>query len=431
MRSCKLILLVVAISGPNVAVSQPPPVKVVLEQAKTVDAPITITLVGTVRPARSSRVASELSGVVAQMDVREGDQVEEKKPLCSLNVDSLRLQIASAESRLKALKARHEELLAGTRKEDIARFEALYEEAIAERDRWKFERERVEKLYSGADANAKEIYDTRASHLAAEQRRIAAQAAYDLAKAGSRKETIAQAAFEVAEQQATVERLQSDLQKAVIRAPFKGHIVSRAVEVGEWVPAGGAIVTMIELASVLVWVDVPEDVLPHLAPGDPSRVKIDALGRTFEGEVKHVMREADRTARTFPVEIELQNPQGLLAAGMFARATLQAGPSRTVLAVPKDAVVTSDGIDRVGLVIQGKDGPMAMLAPVTVGMSVGDWITVTSPNLKDGDWVVVRGTENLFPFPNAVIVVDERGTPVAFGEVPPASAAAPGAADKD
>ena len=413
-----------------VANAQPPPTKVVLDKAKIVDAPVTITLVGSVRPARSSRVASELAGVVAEMPVREGDRVEQGQPLCSLNVDSLTLQLASAKARLESLQSRHEELLAGTRKEDIARYQALYEEAIAERDRWWFELDRVEKLYSGSESNAKEISDTRASFLSAEQRRIAAKAALELAQAGPRAETIAQAAFEVAEQQAAASRLENDLKKAVIRAPFTGYIVSRAVEVGEWVAVGGTVATMVELSTVLVWVDAPESALPFLEVGAAARVKIDALGRSFDGVIKHVMREADRAARTFPFEIELQNPDNLLAAGMFARATVPAGPRKTALAVPKDAVVTSDGSDRVGLVTSGPQGPTALLIPVSVGASVSDWVTITSGNIQEGDSVVVRGTENLMPFPMPVVVVDEQGTPVAANS-PPSEAPTNPAAGKD
>lgn len=408
--------------------AQPPVVKVVLEKAKTVEAPMTITLVGTVRPARSSRIASELSGVVAKMPVRQGDRVEQGQELCALNSDSLALQLESSRARLRSLESRHAELLAGTRKEDLARFQALYDEAVAERNRWEFERERVEKLYSGSESNAKEISDTRASHLSAEQRRLAARAALDMAVAGPRPEIIAQAAHEVEEQRASVQRFETDLKKAVIRAPFSGHIVSRAVEIGEWVPAGGTVATMVELESVLVWVDAPESAFPFLEVGAAARVKIDALGRSFDGTIKHLMREADRAARTFPVEIEIANPDDVLAAGMFARATIPAGPSQPALAVPKDAILTSGGIDKVGVVSQGPQGTTAMLVPVVVGNSVSDWITIVSGGVRDGDSVVVRGTENLLPFPMPVVVVDSQGTPVAAA---PTSAVPPPTPNRD
>jgi RND family efflux transporter MFP subunit len=426
-NKCRTAIAILMFASP--ASSQPPPTKVVLEKARTVDAPATITLVGTVVPARSSRVASELSGVVAKMQVREGDLVEQGQPLCSLNVDSLTLQLAAELARLQSLKSRHEELLAGTRPEEIARAKALHEESIAERDRWRFELDRVAKLYSGSESNAKEISDTRASFLAAEQRMLAAQAEYDQAKSGPRKETIAQAAHEVAQHQAVVDRLQSDLRKADIRAPFAGHVVSRAVEIGEWVAAGGTVATMIELSTVLVWVDAPESVLPFLVVGEGARVKIDALGRSFDGIIKHVMREADRTARTFPFEIEIKNTDGILAAGMFARATVSAGPKRAALAVPKDAVVTNAGVDRVGVVTQGPQGAMATLVSVTTGMSVGDWITITSEGIKEGDAVVIRGTENLMPFPSPVLIVDAQGTPVANAGAPAAPAGAASSRD--
>ena len=119
--------------------------------------------------------------------------------------------------------------------------------------------------------------------------------------AGPRIQTIARAAFEVAAQQAVVDRIASDLAKATIRAPFGGHVVDRTVEVGEWLAAGGAqVVELVELTRVLVRVDAPESAMPYLMVGGQARVKLDALGRSVVGEIRHVIPQADPRARTFP-----------------------------------------------------------------------------------------------------------------------------------
>ncbi len=410
-----LVVLVAMATIPLRAVAQMPVVRVVVGEARIVEASPTITLVGTVEPVRRSRVSAELAGLIVDMPVREGDRVTAGKMICTLNDDSLSLRLAGEKAQLGALRSRHEELLAGTRKGELVRLEARFEEASAEFDRSRFEMQRIERLYADRDSNDKEYQDARADFLASERRKIAAEAEFKLGVEGPRKETIAQAAHDVARQQAVVDRLASDVRKTVIRTPFAGHIVARLVEVGEWISEGDPVVEIVDLSSVLVRVNVPEHVLPHLHVGHSVRVLIDALERSFTGRIKHIVRQADRNARTFPVEIELDNTEDNLAGGMFARATVPAGPTAELLAVPSDAVVEREGIAYIGVVMPGHQGGHAgVLWPVTLGMNVGDWVTITSDNLSPGTRVIIRGTERILPFPTPVEIVDDRGTPVAM-----------------
>jgi len=412
--STALIMLAASVAAVH---AQMPPVRVTVGKAKMIDAPASMTLVGTVYPLRASTVASEVPGIAKDMPARQGDRVEAGGLICKLNDDVLSYRLAEERSELKRLRAQHEELLAGTRKERLARLEAVRDEAVAEFERWRFEMERIRRLFESGDSNEKEFEDTRASYLAAQRRKIAADAEYDEAVAGPRVERIAQAAHEVTAQQAVVNRLESDLGKTSIRAPFVGYVSRRLTEVGEWVQVGGDVVELVDLSSVLVRADAPESVLAFLVRGADARVWIDALGRSFDGRVKHVIPSADLSARTFPVEVEVANESGLLAAGQFARVTVAAGPDERVVAVPKDAIVERDGISSVGLLVPGRDGQWkGVLTPVAVGLDVADWITITSENIEPGMTVVVRGTERIMPFPSPVIVVDENGTPV---DMPP------------
>jgi len=215
-------------------------------------------------------------------------------------------------------------------------------------------------------------------------------------------------------------KMQDDAWDAVV---FNGYFnqylyVPIRVEVGEWVTMGGTVAEMVELSRVLVNVDAPERALPFLEEGATVRVMIDALGYGLAGRIKHIIRQADRAARTFPVEIEIDNEEGKLAAGMFARATLPAGPSQRIVAVPTDAVVERDGTSYIARVIPHRDGPAGVLMPVTVGLSKDDWIAITSRNVEPGTPVIVEGNENIAPFPTPIQIVDERGTPVAFSFSP-------------
>jgi len=393
--------------------AQMPPTKVVVAEARTIDAPETITLVGTVEPARRSHVASEIAGTVDEMSVRQGDFVEAGGPLCRLDSETLALRLEEAKAELSALTDYHDELLAGTRTATLTQLKAMLDETDAEFERWQFEQQRVEDLYEDSQSNAKELVDARADFRRAERRKIAANAAYELGVEGPRKEVIARAAHEAAAQQAVVNRIESELRKTTIQAPFTGYVVKRTIEIGEWLAAGGEVLEMIELASVLVCVDTPEAAFPYVTVGESVRVTVDALERSFEGTIKHVIRQADPRAHTFPIEVEMDNKEGLFAAGMFARVTLPSGPREPVIAVPKDAIVEKNGISHVGIVMPGQGGGMAaMLTPVTVGADVANWIAITSGNIQPGTPVVTHGNEGILPFPMPVLIVDDKGTPI-------------------
>lgn len=341
MQQTRLLVLVmgaIALFGHH-AFAQMPTIRAVTVEARTMEAPSTITLVGTVESLRQSQVGSEIEGRVQQMPGREGDLIEAGGVICRLDDITLQLRLREEKARLAGLGARHDELVAGTRKQELVRLAALRDEAAARFDRWAFEMERIEKLYAGRESNDKEYHETRAEFIAGQRRKIATEAAYKLGVEGPRKETIAQAAYAVAEQQAIVDRIESDIGKTVIRAPFTGHIVARAAEVGEWLSVGDQVVNMADLSAVLVRVDVPEYALPYLAVGDTIRVFVDALGRSFDGRLRLIVRQADLDARTFPIAIIIDNKESLLAGGMFARATVPSGPSERVLAVPQDALV--------------------------------------------------------------------------------------------
>lgn len=412
MRLLKLSGVVALVAFP--ALAQRGPQKVVVAEAVSREMEATVALVATVQPIRRSRVASELSGLVLEMPGRQGDRVAEGGLICRLDDRILQLRLAEEQARLDSLKARHEELLAGTRKLEIERLTAVYDEAVAEFERWEFELARVKNLYQGHDSNDKEYQDTLSSYRAAERRRIASKASLDLALEGPRKEEIARAAADVAAQQAVVDRLAGDVERMRVRAPFAGTIVRRTAEVGEWVSAGGEVVEMIDLSSVLVRLDAPEFALPYLQEGRRASVRIDAVKQTFQGEIRHIIRQAQERARTFPVEIEVKNPDGLIASGMFARATVPAGGPEAVVAVPKDAVVERDGVTYVAAVIpDGRGGQSGILQPVTLGAADQKYVAVTSGGVHPGMTVITRGTENMLPFPQGVMIVDDLGTPVA------------------
>jgi RND family efflux transporter MFP subunit len=330
-----------------------------------------VELVGSVAPHRQSVIASEVEGVVAEIAVDEGDRVRPGAMLAQLDT-------TTAELNLDAALASREEASAR-----LIRFEAELARMTDLMDRNAVSQRELDQAIADRDAQAQSVA------------RFTADAA----------------------------RLEELILKARITAPYGGQVSAVHVELGEWVQRGGEVVTLVDLSEVEVTVPVPER---YVSAADQARqagvrvpVMFDAIpGRTFEGEVKAIIPEANPGSRTFPALVAVDNPDNLIQGGMVARVLAQVGdPTPTVL-VPKDALVlrggftfvmrvqplpaaegsAAEGVQQAAGSEAGQAGapPMGMVEEIQVeiGAAVGAWQAVNG-QIASGDTVVVRGNENL------------------------------------
>jgi RND family efflux transporter MFP subunit len=182
------------------------------------------------------------------------------------------------------------------------------------------------------------------------------------------------------------------VQKEVF-APFSGFIAEEYTQVGEWINNGGAVVRLVDLEQVRITVDMPERYVVMLSPRSEVAVLIKSLSNNFfPGRLYAVLPYGDRNARTFPVRINLDNPEYKIKSGMEAIVTFNLTGTKNALLIPKDAVVTA-GNSRIVFSLSGNK-----VIPVNIEI-VGyyDGNVAVEGGLKPGDKVVVRGNERLMP----------------------------------
>jgi len=152
------------------------------------------------------------------------------------------------------------------------------------------------------------------------EQRIAAQAAERDAMAAQLK----QAAAQLAEQQGILERF-------ALKSPLAGTILTRSVELGEWVNVGMPLFTLVDLNQLYLKVYIPEPQIGKVALGQEARIYVDAYpDRDFPARVSKVAQQAEFTPKNvetkeervklvFAVELRLkENPGGVLKPGMPA-----------------------------------------------------------------------------------------------------------------
>jgi RND family efflux transporter MFP subunit len=215
---------------------------------------------------------------------------------------------------------------------------------------------------------------------------------------------------------ARVQLAEVNLENTRVRAPFDGTVLRKDAEVGEIVApasAGGgltrtAIVTMADLATLEVEVDVNEAYIAQIRNGQDARTTLDAYPDTsFAGRVRQVVPTADRQKATVQVKVSIldRDPRILPEMGakvVFVREgnTQPASAPRRVM-VPSAALITTAAGSAVWIVSDGKVSRRAVEAgpargdqtEIRGGLSGGETVVIAPPaTLKDGARVRVTGS---------------------------------------
>lgn len=147
-----------------------------------------------------------------------------------------------------------------------------------------------------------------------------------------------------------LEMAEAELDRTIVRAPFDGIVDRVDVEIGSSVMQGAEIATVLSLDPILAVGQVSENELGYVSVGDKGEMRL-VDGRTFEGEVRYLSRDAADQTRTFRFELAVPNADATVPAGMTAEITLYAEPTQTVM-VPRSVVTLGEdgelGIHAVG-----------------------------------------------------------------------------------
>jgi len=324
-------------------------------------------------------VSAKIPGRLAMLNVSEGSRVEKGAIIARLDNADYAAAVGQAEAGLASAKA-------------------TLIESQSDRDQMQRDYVRVRDIHTQnpnlVSPQDVENADSRARQAEA---RFAAQSA---------RVDAAAAAMRVA---------QANLENTYIRAPFSGTVLRKEAEVGEVVAPSvgggltrGAVVTMADLATLEVEVDVNEAYIARIQGGQQARITLDAYPDTsFRGTVRQVVPTADRQRATVQVKVTIvdRDPRILTEMGAKvefltpARSTApgaQQAVERPRIMVPADAVRSDNGRDIVWIVRDGRlqkrdvdAGPVsANFREIRAGLSGGEQLLVGGvENPRDGQRV--------------------------------------------
>ena len=181
------------------------------------------------------------------------------------------------------------------------------------------------------------------------------------------------------------------LEQCEVRAPFAGEIVDRFVEVGDYANEGQAVFRLVQLDRVKTAFEVPERDVGAVRPGEEMTYTLAAVpDRVFTGAVTFVSSRAAPDSNAFAVELETDNADGALKAGMIARVAMLRRIREGAVVVPLAAVVPRKGEHFVFVAENGR----AVRKRVLIGALVGHE-AVLDGGVTAGERVVVEGHRGL------------------------------------
>ena len=265
--------------------------------------------------------------------------------------------------------------------------------------------ERAQLQAATADLRLKELNLIRARELA--ERGNMAQANLDTAVA-QRDQAAAQ-----------VELIRAQINQKTIKAPFDGRLGIRQVNLGQYLAAGAAIVTLQSVDPIYVNFTLPEREIPRLKVGQEVSLTVEGRkDRVFTGKITSLDAKVDEATRNLLVQATVENKDRALVPGTFARLTVTLTEERKVVTVPETAVTFSlygDSVyvvverkDKDGKVVTGADGK-PQLTHERRFVRVAErrnGVAGLSEGIKAGERVVTAGQTKLFP--GSAVVIDER-----------------------
>jgi RND family efflux transporter MFP subunit len=274
---------------------------------------LTLPLSGSLTPLAQAMVRSKVSGVVQQTTVQEGMNVAAGQLIARLDDAEARARVAQQQAMLADATAR----LALAKKNQANSAALLKQNYIAQ--------------------NA---YDTTSN-------------AVDLA----------QAAVDSARAQLELARIA--LNDTSIRAPIAGVVSKRHAQAGEKLSPDSPVFSIVDLKQLTLDAQVPASDIPRIKVGQEVQFKVDGFGsRTFAGKVLRINPAADAGSRAMLVYIGVDNPDGLLRAGMFAKGMVTTEKTAARPLLPLLGVRQDHGQD----VVWRVDGGKIVAQPVKLGL---------------------------------------------------------------
>ncbi len=270
-----------------------------------------MNVLGTIKGSMELKLSFEIPGVISSINYKEGEHYEEGALLASMKQDDILLRLKRAQAAFN-------------------------------------------KAESQAKVTENEV---------AENEKLLKMGAIPPSTVEKKKLEMDAAKYEAEAQRLEMKANESMLEKSNLYAPSSGMLGDLNVEEGENVSQSTLIGTHINTEYVYAEFGIVERDVQKITLGQKAKVFVDAYpDKTFEGVIENIAPQISGTSRTSTAKVRIENPEGFLMPGMFARVRIMLYSKKDALVVPTDTIQGGEG-EKFVYVIKLPGGDAALKAP--------------------------------------------------------------------
>lgn len=342
---------------------------------------------GNLKAKTQVAVFPKTGGRVASVNVNVGDKVNQGQVLYTLDTAELNANLQAQQAGLEAANANLQKTSDSGLAQQISQAQQSLQKSQVEFESAKDNYDKMQKLYAAEAISKKELDDAKNRYDRASIDLNTDQNNYDLVQGKIGPQNTRAAAAQVAQSQAGVNSVQIQINNATITSPISGIVAAKDVEVGQMAGGQSGSVTVIDSTTVTAEITVPDKILGKIQVGQSIPVVITALeNKEVTGVIETISPQANSKDSSYIVKIKIDNPNGELKAGMFAKVLVQAENKDNVLIVPNQAIKMENGVNYIFIVENSKIRKVA----VNTGISDNKF-TEVSGNIKENDDIITEG----------------------------------------
>lgn len=332
-------------------------------------------------------VFPKTGGRVASVNVNVGDKVTAGQLLYTLDSAELEANLQAQQAGLEAANANLEKTSDSGLAQQVSQAEQSLQKAKVRFNDAKDNYDKMQKLYAAGAIAKKELDDAKTQYDNASIDLNADQTNLNLVLDKIGPQSTKAAAAQVAQSQAGVNSVQIQINNSKITSPISGIVAAKDVEVGQMAGGQSGSVTVIDSTTVTAEITVSDKILGRLQVGQSIPVVISALeNKEVSGVIETISPEANSKDNSYIVKIKIDNANGEIKSGMFAKVSLQTESKDNVLIVPNQAIKIENGVNYIYTVENGKIKKVS----VNTGIS-NNKFTEVSGNIKENDDIITEG----------------------------------------
>jgi len=343
-------------------------------------------------PLQQAAIVSKISAPVEKFLIKRGSRVHKGELLAILENRDLTAAAQENKGSFEQAQATYETTTAASLPEEIQKAEAdaqQYKQALDAQEKVYQSRQH---LYEEGALPRKELDQSSVEIIQARNQYSIAKRHLDTLQAVGKQQELKAAAGQLESAKGKYQGAAAQLSYSEIRSPIDGVVTDRPLYPGEMAAAGTAIVTVMDISSVIAKAHIPQADAALLKVGDKGTMTVPGLDDPVEGTVTVVSPALDPNSTTVEVWMEAKNPKQQLKPGTSVKLSLTAKTVKDALVIPAAAVLTApDGGATV--MIAGPDGRAHQKA-VKLGIRQDDDVQILE-GVSASDKVVTTGAYGL------------------------------------